>query len=264
MSIREILVIIGAVIILGIIIDNLWRKKRNQVVKHNVTRQNNRRPNKPTTNSDQIKNAEPIVKVNVIKSESIQIDRKPKIDQPIQPAAMNPHPDLLPTPPKVVQQVPEQNIIEHEPEVDDYIILTVMANNNKSFQGFELLQALLKAGLKHGDMNIFHRHRDLDNKSPIYFSVASVTKPGYFDIQNMNKCCTKGLSMFMSVPDVCDATNVFEIMLSTATQLAEKLNGTVCDRQRQQITDKYLDGCRARARISGNIQQQMHDIKQND
>jgi cell division protein ZipA len=261
MSIRIILAIIGVLIVFGIIIDGLWRKKRQERV-HRKLNIVDAKTNASTTVKSQTLNGSSVVK---------NADAVPKTTEPVVKAEvtslnhLNPRPELAAQQTK--QSVKEQLIIEattiDEP-MDDYIILTVLAKKGEKFQGFDLLQALLKAGFKYGKMKLFHRHRDLDNKSPIYFSIASLTKPGYFDIQNMNVYETRGLNLFMSVPDADDATNVFEIMLSAAQQIANRLGGQVCDRHRRPLTKQAIETCQARAKITGNIQQQMQDLRYSD
>lgn len=259
MNIRVILSIIGAVIVFGIIFDGLWRKKRSQTIQHKLNRGETRLP---TT-------AEPEFELKIEPKVELAPDQlapdQLAPDQIVEPV---PTSESEVQPLEASQHIIDMNSVDDAPEVeqvvDDFIVLTIMAKPGQSFSGFSLLQALLKMGLTHGEMNIFHRHRDLDNKSPVYFSVASVTKPGYFDIQNMNICITKGLSLFISVPDVADASDVFEIMLATAQQLAKKLNGIVCDRQREPLSDEALAACRSRAKISGNLQPLWNAQVEND
>lgn len=238
LSIRIILSIIGAIIIFGIIIDGLWRKKRLRSIQRHIHQQS-------APQQEVIVEPEIAVEYQAESAEIVEqtetvalVDEGPQIPE-------EPKPELI-------------KIEEAVDDLDDLIVLTVMADAGKKFVGFELLQALLKEGLKYGDMKIFHRHRHLnnnklDNKSPVYFSVASVTQPGYFDIQHMPECETRGLSLFMSVPDVDDPADVFEIMFAAATQLANRLGGKVCDRYRRPLSDEMLAACRQRARINGSI-----------
>lgn len=237
LSIRIILSIIGAIIILGIIADGLWRKKRYRSIQRNI--------HEETIKPDVVIEEPEIVEepITTVKSE-IEMPEAEDIE-----AADT----LVDQAPEIIAEPIQPELIQVEDTADDFIVLTVMADAGKKFVGFELLQALLKVGLKHGDMKIFHRHRDLDNKSPVYFSVASVTQPGYFEIQNMAECATRGLSLFMSVPDVEDPADVFEIMLAAATQLAKRLGGKVCDRYRRPLSDEMLAACRQRARINGSV-----------
>ena len=265
MNIRLILLIIGAVIVLAIILDGMWRRKRNQEITRQINQQKPEIETRIEPEFHSEPTLEPIVDVQtdlIFEPQSI----------PTLPATVTPDPVRQ----DIAEEELEEATVQFEPEtgalveeiqetpMDDFVVLTVMAKPGRFFSGFDLLQVLLKAGLKHGVMDIFHRHRDLDNKSPIYFSVASVTKPGTFDIRNMNKCETKGLSIFMSVPDSQDAEDVFGIMLSTAQQLAHKLGGVVCDRQRKPLDNSAIAECRSRVRISGDINQQYKDLRNND
>lgn len=237
LSIRMILSIIGAIIILGIIVDGLWRKRRYRSIQRNI-------------HEETIKPDVVVEEFRIVEDSIVAVE--PEIEIP-EVAEIQHAETFVDEAPEIIAEPIKSEPIQVEDTADDFIVLTVMADSGKKFVGFELLQALLKAGLKHGDMKIFHRHRDLDNKSPVYFSVASVTQPGYFDIQHMPECETRGLSLFMSVPDVDDPADVFEIMFAAATQLANRLGGKVCDRYRRPLTDEMLAACRQRARINGSI-----------
>lgn len=270
MSIRLILLIIGAVIVLGIIIDGLWRKRRQELIHRSIYQQELKQQHEVEEFSQQKAQAYAQASTEIDQpTEQLQDEVQAltpeaawqeaeehysngRIEPTLTPKSEIVEPPLTEEKHHAVQQIIQEELIEDKPEkpVDDFIVLTVMAKANQKFSGFELLQALLKSGLKHGEMNIFHRHRDLDNKSPVYFSVASVTKPGYFDIKNMHKCETKGLNIFMSASDVNDPADAFEIMLATAQQLAEKLDGIVCDRHRAALTPETLATCRSCAKIS--------------
>src|SRR3990167_6942283 len=69
-----------------------------------------------------------------------------------------------------------------EQDVPDYISLHVMAPREYPYNGYELLQALLTNGLRYGDRNIFHRHETKTGRGRVLFSLASVNKPGTFEL----------------------------------------------------------------------------------
>lgn len=122
-----------------------------------------------------------------------------------------------------------------EPTLSDIIILHLMAEPNYPYGGYDLLQALLSAGLRYGKMNIFHRHENPTGLGSILFSVASISKPGTFDLQNMGAFTCPGLSLFMIINKVKDASRAFDIMLETCDQLVEDLGGVILDENRQPL-----------------------------
>ncbi|MBX9706014.1 MAG: cell division protein ZipA [Gammaproteobacteria bacterium] len=258
-DLRLILLGAGVLVIAAIIVEGLWRRKRDQRAREEFMSRYSPESSRTAQRLTPVVNTVTAVDdkesdYDYSEEETVRVLNTTQ-DEPLETATVY---VAAPASEPVRASAPE---IEDVP-LDDYIALTVLAKPGERFGGFDLLQALLKCGLKHGRFNVFHRHKKLDDsESAICFSVASVTAPGIFDIKNMQNMTTRGLSLFMSVPDLDDAPDVFEIMLSTARQLATRLNGNLGDRQRQPLTEAWIAACRARARIGGNIQQQLEDLK---
>lgn len=120
------------------------------------------------------------------------------------------------------------------------IVMHVIANADHPYRGYELLQAMLTAGLRFGKWNIFHRHKEINGRGPILFSLTSSVEPGTFDLAKISSFSSPGLTLFMRVADVEDPTQTLEKLVSTAQQLAEELGGTVCDEKRQPLTEQKL------------------------
>jgi len=116
------------------------------------------------------------------------------------------------------------------------ITFNVMALEDRPFMGYELLQAILSVGMRYGQHQIFHRHQEKTGRGNVLFSLASMTRPGYFDLPNMGSFSTKGLSLFFKADSVEDPIAVYELMLQTAGQLVEDLGGHVLDERRELLT----------------------------
>jgi cell division protein ZipA len=108
---------------------------------------------------------------------------------------------------------------------DDLLVISVMADSGSSFAAYDLLQAILATGMQFGHMNIFHYHSLTEKGNVKLFSLASATKPGDFDLDRMGGFSCTGLTLFANLRDVADPQEVFELMLNTADQLAEDLDG---------------------------------------
>lgn len=123
----------------------------------------------------------------------------------------------------------------------ELMILYVMAPAEQPFEGYELVQTLTALGLQYGNLNIFHYHQTTpeEEQGSSLFSVASAVEPGMFDLSNVGAIVCPGLSLFMST-QVDSAVDVFETMLETAQQLAEDLNGVVCDVKRLPLTETAI------------------------
>lgn len=88
--------------------------------------------------------------------------------------------------------------------------------------------ALRAAGLRHGRYGIFHRIDQALADEPL-FSVANLTEPGSFDLQNLAESKIPGMSFFMILPGMGDPVERFDLMVQMARALAHELNGELHD-----------------------------------
>jgi len=134
------------------------------------------------------------------------------------------------------------------PDSQEVLVINVMASRGQYFQGAALLDLLLDADMRFGDMDIFHRHRDVEGQGPVLFSMANMVKPGTFDLHRMSEFSTPGVSMFLTLPLPCDSLEAFNIMASTAKYIVDQLGGELKDEQRSVMTNQTLEHCRQRIR----------------
>ena len=124
-----------------------------------------------------------------------------------------------------------------KPKLEQEVIaLSVVVNDDQVISGAALLPTFLTLGLKFGEMNIFHRHQDNAGNGKVTFSVANMVNPGTFDLDNMETFTTKGITLFMTLPNAGEPAKVFKQMLSAAKQVAEEVGGQVLDGQRSMMT----------------------------
>lgn len=127
------------------------------------------------------------------------------------------------------ESVVTEDIDEPLGEPQDVLVLHVVAKEGEELNGTELLPCLLTLNFKFGDMNIFHRHEDNAGTGKVLFSMANMVKPGVFDPDSMEQFSTQGVVLFMTLPCHGDALRNFSIMLNSAHQIADDLNGIVLD-----------------------------------
>jgi len=120
-------------------------------------------------------------------------------------------------------------------QVDRIVTLFVAAKEGEELDGAGIVVAAEKAGLAYGDMAIFHRLADTRPEGPPVFSVASMVKPGSFDLRNVHDIRTPGLTFFMTLPGPLPALDAWEAMLPTAQRMAELLDGVVLDEERNAL-----------------------------
>lgn len=129
---------------------------------------------------------------------------------------------------------PEQQAAPSEPA--EVLILYVLLPEHAEMKGPDLLSALLTLGFKYGDMDIFHRHIDSAGSGAVLFSLANMFNPGTFDLENIDKLSTRGVSLFMTLPGPGEALQNFNLMHNAAKKLADEFGGQVLDGQRSVLT----------------------------
>ncbi len=108
------------------------------------------------------------------------------------------------------------------------VTLRLVARNQGSFQGDELILSMRGIGLRRGKFGIFHRF-DGDEESDAVFSAASLVEPGHFDIENIKEQALPGISLFLVLPGPIEGVEAFDQMIAAARTLAQSLNGVLLD-----------------------------------
>ncbi len=112
-------------------------------------------------------------------------------------------------------------------EAPRIVTLYVRSRDDRQISGLSLLDAAIKAGLRFGEMKIFHRrHRGATR--PV-FSMANITRPGSFDPSAWNLFQTPGVTLFMTLPGPVSALDAWDAMLATGKRLAELLDADLMD-----------------------------------
>jgi len=116
-----------------------------------------------------------------------------------------------------------------EARIERIVTLHVAAREGASIAGPELVVAAEKVGLEFGDMGIFHRLVEGRADLGPVFSVASMVKPGTFDMARIGELRTPGLTVFMTLPGPVRALDAWDAMLPAAQRLAELLDALLLD-----------------------------------
>ena len=118
-------------------------------------------------------------------------------------------------------------------DTTDIIVLYIMARPEQKFAGDKINSAARANGLVFGDMNIFHR---LGESGESVYALANMVEPGSFDPLHMHEMHTPGLTLFMQISVVVDPEAAFDDMLQCAYSMTEMLDGQLCNRRRQALT----------------------------
>jgi cell division protein ZipA len=134
-------------------------------------------------------------------------------------------------------QAPAERVLEL------IVVLYVVARSSTTFAGPEIREALEAAGLKYGDMQIYHRLA-ADGRS--VFGVADMLEPGRLEPDRLATHTTAGLCFFMRLPGPVDGVQAFEDLLRVASGVAERLNGELRDDRRSVLTRQAIEHWRER------------------
>lgn len=129
--------------------------------------------------------------------------------------------------PEPVRESARRDAVAADADTPRIVTLYVRARGDRRISGLSLLDAAIKAGLRFGEMKIFHRrHRGATR--PV-FSMANITRPGSFDPSGWNLFETPGVTLFMTLPGPVSALDAWDAMLATGQRLAELLDADLMD-----------------------------------
>ena len=124
------------------------------------------------------------------------------------------------------------------------VVLYLVAPRGKPFRGSALREAFSQAGLKHGDMEIYHRMSGEGARAKAVFGIANLVEPGTFDPGEFNRSTTPGISLFMRLPGPVQASMAFDDFMATARQLSERLGGELRDETRSVLSRQTIEHLR--------------------
>jgi cell division protein ZipA len=131
--------------------------------------------------------------------------------------------------------------------LDDLLVITIAAKAGQQFSSYELLQCISAAGLEFGEMNIFHYYQLHREGRITLFSLASASEPGDFDLDRIGNFSCNGLTLFANLYETPDPVTAFELMLKSAEQLAEDLDGELRVDSRRKWNDMFAQQYREKA-----------------
>jgi cell division protein ZipA len=140
--------------------------------------------------------------------------------------------------PAPAQQSYRRETVAPDADTPTIVTLYLRAREDRRISGLSLLDAAIKAGLRFGEMKIFHR-RHRGSSRPV-FSMANITRPGSFDPSGWNLFETQGVTLFMALPGPVSALDAWDAMLATGERLAELLDAELLDDNRCRLTRQRI------------------------
>jgi cell division protein ZipA len=132
------------------------------------------------------------------------------------------------------------------PYEDELIVsLYVTAQGDSEFAGNDIVAAFKRADMVLGEHDVFHHHGvgRIHSEQPL-FTAANMYEPGTFDTAAMDRFKTRGIALFMRLPQPLDGALVFEMLLHSAQRLAESLHGHLLDSRHRPLEDGEIERLR--------------------
>ena len=117
------------------------------------------------------------------------------------------------------------------------VTLRVMPKSEPRFAGRALRQAFSGCGFWHGPLDIYHLP---DEQGRVLLSAAALAQPGTFDPSIMDSQRFSGLNLFAVLPGAAPEREIFEELVHSARQLAERLDGLLQDQHGGELTPERI------------------------
>jgi len=245
-DLRIVLVIVGALAIAALVIHGLWtnqRNKRSQL----KNAPNKSAPEKRSTDKRDLDgfDADGVGPVRVVAKSNAASSRDtdPVISTVPQFSAGDDDHTTVPLQDDVVPAI-DQSPEQIKPIWKDVYVINISARDGAYIYGRDLKHALRTLGFRFGEMDIYHRHLEMDGQGEVLFSLINMVKPGTFEPSKMDKLMTSGVSLFMQLPSAGRGLAHFDLMLKAADKLASEVDGLLFDATRKPLGEYYLMQCR--------------------
>ena len=116
------------------------------------------------------------------------------------------------------------------PGAERVVTVRLMGRTPDEISSERAILALRAAGLVHGRHGIFHSVPN-DETVESFFSVASLTEPGSFNVVDFEDTTLPGMSFFMVLPGLGDPVVCFDEMIQAARALSKELDAEIFDEQ---------------------------------
>ncbi len=121
------------------------------------------------------------------------------------------------------------------------IALYLVEKHGGMLTGSDIIESLEQAGMRYGDMKIFHYISDHDKAdSSSVFSIANLIEPGWFDLISISNMKTPGLTIFLNLPGPINGIRAFDEMVVVINKLEKLLPVTLKDKSRNNVSKQML------------------------
>lgn len=124
-------------------------------------------------------------------------------------------------------------------ECEGTVTIVITPQYGAGLSGRKVLEISRNYGLRHGVMNMFHRHEMEDGRGDLWFSMMAEDGQGptAFDLNTLADDHFAGLILFLVLPHK-QLLRGYDSMVSTANMLARELNAVLTDENRNLMDDE--------------------------
>jgi len=131
--------------------------------------------------------------------------------------------------------------VETKKPVPDIIQFSIVAKDDKGFNGAELSNAFEQLGLEYGNMKVFER---LDEQRRVDFAVASMVEPGTFPESDLETFYSPGIAFFLQPKELDNPLDIYNEFVETIKLLSTTLDGVSLDHKRQPLSAATIQNFR--------------------
>lgn len=131
-------------------------------------------------------------------------------------------------------------------DAGEVVVIRVVARAEAGFRGPDLLRVFRECDVRLGPRRIFQRTEESRGEGPVQFSVINAGEPGTFEEGELEEFSTRGLGFFMRLPGPQRPLEAFDCMLETARAVARYCDGELRDDSNSAFTQQTGEHCRER------------------
>jgi|TARA_B100001250_G_C19812880_1_gene796657 cell division protein ZipA len=112
-------------------------------------------------------------------------------------------------------------------DIDQQKVITLRLIGKNQLDSLSVFSCLQENDFNYGRFGIFNYYEN-NSDNPI-ISIANLTEPGTFDIENKENLVIGGLTIFMQIISNSDGVSRFDLMVGLAKNIAAELNVEILD-----------------------------------
>lgn len=224
-----IILIIGALAVLGFVIHGLWFSGRSV----------NRKLMKNNKLDQEIIKSSGVGKVRIVTTESPNRD---KVVQQTYETFEHENTSAAKNETENEKSADEEVSIQTEAaaELNDTYELNLMADSDKPYHGEDIQEICDKYGFLRGDSDLFYVYENPTTKDKVVFRICSLKRPFSFP-KDMSQYETPALAIYMDLPQRGSAFAYFKAMRMAADIFIERLGGRIQDNNYHDLSVQDLD-----------------------